>query len=118
MTRDTGDRSLDDRTLGNLVLDTLEGRVEELSALVHQLHADMTAGFQQVRGEMATGLDRVNGRVDQVNGGVDRLHADTTAGFQQVNGRIDRLILATWTIGGGMAEALVGVMVTLIVRGG
>ena len=108
MTQDTGDRTLDDRTLGNL-----EGRVEELSTLVHQLHADMTAGFQQVNGRVdqlhadtTAGFQQVNGRVDQVNGRVDRL-----------SGRLDRLILATWTVGGGMAAALVGVMVTLIVRG-
>ena len=74
MTQDTGASCLGDSSLGNL-----EGRIEELSALVHQLHADLT-----------TGLD-------------------------QVNGRIDRLMLA---IGGGIAVALVGVVVTLIVQGG
>ena len=38
MASDSGDRAL-----GNL-----EGRVEEQSALVHPLHADITTGFQQV----------------------------------------------------------------------
>ena len=33
----------DERTLGNL-----EGRMAEQSALLHQLHADLTAGLQQV----------------------------------------------------------------------
>jgi hypothetical protein len=38
MTADTGERALG----------SLEGRIVEQSALLHQLHADLTAGFQQV----------------------------------------------------------------------
>jgi hypothetical protein len=77
----------DGRTLGNL-----EGRIAELSALLHQLHADLTSGLQQV-----------NGRIDQANG------------------RIDRLLVALIAIGGGLIAALVGVIATLavlVVRGG
>ena len=73
----------DERTLGNL-----EGRMAEQSALLHQLHADLTAGLQQV-----------NGRIDQVNV------------------RIERLLLAVLAIGGGLLAALIGVIVALVVRG-
>jgi hypothetical protein len=44
MTADTEDRSLG----------RLEGRVEELAVLVHQLHADLTTGLQQVRVDLST----------------------------------------------------------------
>ena len=80
----------DERTLGNL-----EGRMAEQSALLHQLHADLTAGLQQV-----------NDRIDQINGRID-----------QVNGRIERLLLAVLAIGGGLLAALIGIIVALVVRG-
>ena len=102
----------DERTLGNL-----EGRMAEQSALLHQLHADLTAGLRQVNADLTAGLQQVNGRIDQVN-------ADLAAGLQQVNGRvdqvnarIDRLMLAMLAIGGGQFAALIGVIVALVVRG-
>ena len=74
----------------------IEGRMAEQSALLHQLHADLTAGLQQV-----------NGRIDQVNARID-----------EANARIDRLMLAMLAIGGGQFAALIGVIVALVVRGG
>ena len=76
MTPDTEDR----------VLCRLEGRVEELSALVHQLHADL----QQLRAEI-------------------------TAGLQQVNARIDKMLLVMLAIGGGVVAALLGIIAALVV---
>ena len=87
-----------DRALGNL-----EGRVEEQSALVHQLHADITSGFQQA-----------NAKIDQTN-------SDIATGFQQVNSRIDKLVIAVLAIGGEVLAALIGIiaaLVMMIVRGG
>ena len=84
----------DERILGNL-----EGRMAEQSALLHQLHADLTTGLQQVNSNLTTGLQQVNSRVDQVNA------------------RIDRLMLAMLAIGGGQFAALIGVIVALIIRG-
>lgn len=89
----------EERSLGNI-----EGRMAEQSALLHQLHADLTSGLQQVNADLTSGLQRVN--------------ADLTYGLQQVNGRIDRLMLAMMAIGGGLVAALVGVIITLIIQGG
>ncbi len=89
MTADTGEGALGG----------LEGRIVEQSALLHQLHADLTAGLQSV-----------NVRIDQTNARID-----------QVNGRIDKLLPAMLAIGGGILASLIGIiaaLVVLIVRGG
>ena len=95
----------------------MEGRMAEQSALLHQLHADLTTGLRQVNADLTAGLQQVNGRIDQVN-------SDLATGLQQVNGRvdqvnarIDRLMLAMLAIGGGQFAALIGVIVALVVRG-
>ena len=69
-------------------LGRLEGRVEEQRARLKQLHADLTSGFQQV-----------NARIDQLSA------------------RIDRLLPAMLGIGGGVLAALVGIIITLLLRG-
>ena len=51
----------DGRTLGNL-----EGRIAELSALLHQLHADLTSGLQQVNGR----IDRLLVALIAIGGGL------------------------------------------------
>ena len=56
MTADT-----EDRALGRL-----EGRIEELSALVHQLHADLVAGLQQVNAR----IDKLLLAMIAIGGGV------------------------------------------------
>ena len=78
----------------------------EQSALLHQLHADLTAGLQQV----TAGLQQVNARIDQVNDKVDQR-------TDQVNARIDKLLLATLAIGGGLLAGLVGIIAALVVQG-
>ncbi len=88
MTRDTGDRTLDDRTLGNV-----EGRIDQVNRRVDLVRGEMATGFQQVRGEM-------------------------TAGFDRVNGRIDGLILAMVVINGGVAAGLVVMIMLLILQRG
>jgi DNA anti-recombination protein RmuC len=111
----------DERSLGNL-----EGRMAEQSALLHQIHADMTTGLQQVRADMTTEIQQLradlNTGLQQVRAesaaGLQQLHAEMTTGFQQVNSRIDRLMLAMLAIGGGLLVALIGIIVTLIVQGG
>ena len=50
-----------ERTLGKL-----EGRVEEQGALLHQLHADMNAGFQQVNSR----IDKLALAIIAVGGGM------------------------------------------------
>ena len=94
-------------------LGKLEGRVEEQGTRLDQIHADMTTGFQQV-----------NSRIDQTNSRIDQTNARMDAGFQQVNSRIDQLsaridrfLLAMLGIGGGMLVALVGIIITLLLRG-
>lgn len=114
----------DERTLGNL-----EGRMAEQSALLHQLHADLTTGLRQVNTDLTAGLQQVNGRIDQVNSdlaaGFQQVNSDLATGLHlvngrvdQVNARIDRLMLAMLAIGGGQFAALIGVIVALVVRGG
>ncbi len=85
----------------------IEGRMAEQSALLHQLHADLTTGLRQINADLTAGLQQVNGRIDQVNGRID-----------EANARIDRLMLAMLAIGGGQFAALIGVIVALVVRGG
>ena len=100
----------EERSLGNL-----EGRMAEQSALLHQLHADLTVGLRQVNADLTSGLQQVNA---DLTSGLQQVNADLTSGLQQVNGRIDRLMLAMMAIGGGLVAALVGVIITLIVQGG
>ena len=45
----------EERSLGNL-----EGRMAEQSALLHQLHADLTSGLQQVNADLTVGFRQVN----------------------------------------------------------
>jgi hypothetical protein len=66
----------------------LEGRIAEQSVMLQ----DLKAGQQEA-----------NRRLD--------------AGLAEVNLRIDRLFLAIIGIGGGIIAALVGLVITLIVRG-
>jgi hypothetical protein len=79
MTADTGEGALGG----------LEGRIVEQSALLHQLHADLTAGLQSV-----------NVRIDQVNG------------------RIDKLLLAIGGGILASLIGIIAALVVLIVRGG
>ena len=83
-----------------------KGGWPEQSALLHQLHADLTTGLRQVNADLTAGLQQVNGRIDQVNSRMD-----------EANARIDRLMLAMLAIGGGQFAALIGVIVALVVRG-
>ena len=99
-----------DRALGNL-----EGRVEEQSALVHQLHADITTGFQQVNSRIDQTNADMRAELQQVNSRIDQTNADMAAGFQQVNNRIDKLVIAVLAIGGGVLAALIGIIATLLV---
>ena len=98
-TPDTPDTT--ERDLGRL-----EGRVEEQGARLDQLHAEMTAGFQQV-----------NASINQTNARMDSGFQQVNARIDQLNARIDRLLLAMLGVGGGMLAALVGIIITLILRG-
>ena len=82
------------RTLGYL-----EGRIAEQSAMLQ----DLKIGQQEVNSRLDSGLAEVNRRID--------------TGLGEVNRRIDRLLLAIIGIGGGIIAALVGLVITLIVRG-
>lgn len=81
------------RALGQLEGRATEqsSRLDELTTAVRQVNTDMGEGFRQVNTDMASGL-------------------------QQVNDRIDRLLLTVLAIGGGIIAALVGLIITLILR--
>lgn len=53
----------DERSLGNL-----EGRMAEQSALLHQVHADLTAGIQQVNGRVGEAKARIDRLVPAIGG--------------------------------------------------
>lgn len=76
------------RTLGYL-----EGRITEQAKAIEAFQADLK-----------TVLQEFNARLD--------------AGLKEVRDGQRQLIIATWSIGGGIIATLIGVMVTLIMRGG
>ena len=114
----------------------LEGRITEQSAMLQQLHTDMTAGFQQLRAEsqqlradMTAGFQQLRAESQQLRADMtaesqqlraesQQLRADMTTGLQQVNSRIDRVLLTGWIIGGAIIASQIGLVATLIVRGG
>ena len=66
-------------------------------------------------------LGRLEGRVDEHSGAIQENRQDTRSGFQRVdarfdqtNSRIDRLFLALLGIG----VAQIGILITLLLRGG
>ena len=65
-------------------------------AAIHEVREDL----RQLRAEMVSA------------------RAEMAAGLDRVNGRIDRLMLTTWAMGGTLLAALVGAVVTLLLRGG
>ena len=69
-------------------LGRLEGRMEEQSAAIQQMGAEIL-----------------------------QLRADLTTGLAAVNARIDRLLFATMALGGGLLAGLIGLIATLIVVG-
>ena len=104
------------------ILGRLEGRMEEQGALLHQLHTDVNAGFQQVNAR----IDQVNARIDQTNDRIDQVNTQLTARIDQtndridqvdarVNDRIDKLALAVIAVGGGMIAAMLGIIAALVV---
>ena len=125
----------------------LEGRITEQSAMLQQLHTDMTVGFQQLRAEsqqlradMTAGFQQLRAESQQLRADMtaesqqlradmtaesqqlraesQQLRADMTTGLQQVNSRIDRVLLTGWIIGGAIIASQIGLVATLIVRGG
>ena len=102
----TGDSDIG-RTLGYL-----EGRMDEQSALLQQI---------------VTQMEQFNARLDQTNAGFNEVYArfnqvdarfnQVDARLNRVNDRIDRLYLAAFGIGTGVIVGLIGVVVTLIVKG-
>ncbi len=72
-------------------------------AAIHEVREDL----RQLRAEM------VSARAEMVSA-----RAEMSAGLDRVNGRIDRLMLTTWAMGGTLLAALVGAVVTLLLRGG
>ncbi len=87
------------RTLGYL-----EGRITEQSKAIEALQSDLKTGLQEVNARLDVGLKEVNARLD--------------AGLKEVRDGQRQLIIATWSIGGGIIATLIGVVVTLIMRGG
>ena len=96
----------------------LEGRITEQSAMLQQLHTDMTAGFQQLRAESQQLRADMTAGFQQLRAESQQLRADMTTGLQQVNSRIDRVLLTGWIIGGAIIASQIGLVATLIVRGG
>ena len=66
----------------------------------------MTAGFQQLNASLVQVNARMDSGFQQVNARID-----------QLNVRIDRLLPAMLGIGGGVLVALVGIIITLLLRG-
>jgi hypothetical protein len=92
------------------ILGQIEGRLAEHSARfdhidtrLDQVNSDMAEGFRQVNADMAEGFRQVN--------------SDMTEGFRHGSNRTDRLLLAIFGVGGGIIGALIGLLITLIVRG-
>ncbi len=63
-------------------------------------------------------LGRIEGRMAEQSASLQQMRADLTAGLAAVNARIDRLLLANIALGGGLLGGLIGLIATLIVRGG
>ena len=63
-------------------------------------------------------LGRIEGRIAEQSASLQQMRADLTAGLAAVNTRIDRLLLANIALGGGLLGGLIGLIATLIVRGG
>ena len=95
----TGDADIG-RTLGYL-----EGRMDEQSALLQQIVAQME--------QFNARLDEINARFNQIDTRFNQIDAH----FNRVDGRIDRLYFAAFGIGSGIIAGLIGVVVTLIVQG-
>ena len=76
--------------------------------------ASETQNISRVLGQIEGRLNEQSARLAEHSGRFDRLEADITAGFRQVNDRVDRLLLA---VGGGILAVLIGLLITLIVRG-
>ena len=91
------------RALGQLEGRATEqsSRLDELTTAVRQVNT-VGEGFRQVNTDMGEGFRQVN--------------TDMASGLQQVNDRIDRLLLTVLAIGGGIIAALVGLIITLILR--
>ncbi len=104
------------RTLGYL-----EGRISEQSAMLQ----DLKIGQQEINSRLDSGLAEVNRRLDsglgevnhRIDTGLGEVNRRLDSGLGEVNRRIDRLLLAIIGIGGGIIAALVGLVITLIVRG-
>jgi BMFP domain-containing protein YqiC len=114
------------------ILGQIEGRLAEHSARfdhidtrLDQVNSDMAEGFRQVNADMAEGFRQVNSDMTeglhQVNSditeGFRQVKADMTEGFRHGSNRTDRLLLAIFGVGGGIIGALIGLLITLIVRG-
>ncbi len=68
--------------------------------------------------EAARQLGRIEGRMAEQSASLQQMRADLTTGLAAVNARIDRLLLANIALGGGLLGGLIGLIATLIVRGG
>ena len=79
--------------------------------------ASETQNISRVLGQIEGRLNEQSARLAEHSGRFDRLEADITAGFRQVNDRVDWLLLAVVAVGGGILAVLIGLLITLIVRG-
>ena len=68
--------------------------------------------------EAARQLGRIEGRIAEQSASLQQMRANLTAGLAAINTRIDRLLLANIALGGGLLGGLIGLIPTLIVRGG
>jgi uncharacterized coiled-coil protein SlyX len=77
-------------------LGRLEGQMDQQSIAIQDLGRRLDTGLAEIRQEMRA-----------VSNWMDQALQDFRQELRAVNARIDRLLLATWAIGGGIIAALV-----------
>ena len=69
----------------------------------HEMERELTARIRAACDARFLALESWQGRQ---NGSLQQMQADISSGFSRVEGRVDKLIIATVSIGGGVIAAL------------